>query len=111
MSIPFPLFFIPNIIDYHNQTLEGNMDFGNNALSSRKEDKSRRVSYFYAFITVVNAALEGRTTVGEAHMEKKVFWAGMENTYSLDSLFREENLKNKEGGNKYYKKRRLRLKP
>lgn len=37
-------------------------------------------------------------------MEKHVFSAGIENTYSLDSLFREENLKNKYSGKKYYKK-------
>lgn len=38
-------------------------------------------------------------------MEKQVYSPGIENTYSLDSLFREENLKNKESGQKYYKNR------
>lgn len=33
-----------------------------------------------------------------------MFSAGIENTYSLDSLFREDNLKNKDNGKKYYKK-------
>lgn len=37
-------------------------------------------------------------------MEKHVFSAGIENTYSLDSLFIEENLKNKDSGKKYYKR-------
>ncbi|KAI5414676.1 hypothetical protein KIW84_040231 [Lathyrus oleraceus] len=70
------------------------MDFGNYALSSRKEDKSCRVSDFYAAITVVKANLEGRTVVGEAHMEKQVFSADLIESFSHPSFFNPLSKKN-----------------
>lgn len=52
-----PLFSIPNVLDCHNHILEEKVDFGNNVLSSRKEDMSCRVSNFDATITAAKAAL------------------------------------------------------
>lgn len=86
------LFSVSNGVDNHNQNLEKKLVFGNVAFSSRNEDKSHREFNFDAAITAAKVASEKMTDDGKVHIKNQVLSAGIDNIFSLDSLFRDDNL-------------------
>lgn len=81
---------IPNVEVCHNQGELEKEDIGRNILvSTNKEDKSKRLSEFDVVIYATKAATADRLAIGGALVENHISSPGIENTHSLDSLFRE----------------------